>query len=49
MGFDLKQMIADLEQILAAEGVPDKLIIEATIERLAWWKEYAKECGDLNA
>lgn len=49
MGFSLEQMIADLEQILSIEAVPDKLVIGTAIERLAWWKEYAKECGQLRA
>ena len=48
MGFSLEQMIADLEAIIASEMKPTVILRELT-ERLAWWKKYAKECGQLEA
>ena len=48
MGFSLEQMIADLEQIIALETNPTGILSELA-ERLAWWKNYAKECGQLRA
>lgn len=48
MGFSLEQMIADLEQIIELESNPTGILPELT-ERLAWWKNYAKECGQLSA
>jgi hypothetical protein len=48
MGFSLEQMIADLEQIIALETNPTGILPELT-ERLAWWKQYAIECGQHSA
>lgn len=48
MGFSLEQMIAELEQIIALETNPAGILPELT-ERLAWWKQYAIECGNMSA
>lgn len=48
MGFSLEQMINELEEILALETKPTGILPELT-ERLAWWKQYAKECGQLRS
>lgn len=42
MGFSLESMIKDLEELLAAGASNDDIA-----KQLAWWKQYAKDCGDL--
>jgi hypothetical protein len=46
MGFSLESMIRDLEGIIAKEQKPAKTKKELA-ERLAWWKKYAEQCGQL--
>ena len=46
MGFNLAQMIADLEDVLSSETEPTGILLEVFV-RLDWWKQYAKEFGKL--
>ena len=46
MGFSLKQMIEELEAILAKRQKPSRTAKELKAQ-LAWWKKYAEECGQL--
>lgn len=46
MGFNLEQMIADIEKTIELEINPNGPLLDIKL-RLAWWKQYAEECGQL--
>lgn len=46
MGFSLESMIKELEETLSKEQKPAKIIKDLQ-KKLAWWKKYAKDCGQL--
>lgn len=46
MGFNLATMIKELEEILAKDQKAAKTAKEVA-KALAWWKKYAKECGQI--
>lgn len=46
MGFSLEHFLNDLEQVLAKKQEPAETIKELAGE-IAWWKQYAQECGQL--
>ena len=46
MGFSLEHFLNDLEQIFAKKQEPAETVKELATE-IAWWKQYAQECGQL--
>ena len=46
MGFSLEMMIEDLQRIIKKEQKAHKTLKELN-KQIAWWKNYAKECGQL--
>ena len=47
MGFNLKEMIEELESILLSQQIRPEQAVEELRLALAYWKKYADECGQL--
>jgi hypothetical protein len=45
MGFSLEQMIKELESILYDDDQKASKKLKKLSKELAWWKNYARECG----